>query len=95
MKTITTLALGALAFAAGTAKAMHHSQTADPFAAYWCSPANTVASDAGLLAFNGHCWGCGLALLGALILAGGAARLITARRLAATQRPARLRALEA
>ena len=95
MKTVITLALGALAFAVGTAKAMHHAQTADPFAAYWCNPASTAASDASLLVFSGHCWGCGLALLGALVLAGGTARLITARLPAATQRPARLRALEA
>lgn len=93
MKSMTTLTLGAAAFLAGTAKAMHHTQASDPFAAYWCRPAANAASEAGFLAMGGHCWGCGLALAGAAILAGTAAHMIAARRRAATQRPARLRAL--
>jgi hypothetical protein len=93
MKSMTTLILGAAAFLAGTAKAMHHTRTSDPFAAYWCRPAASAAHDAGFLAVDGHCWGCGLALVGAAVLIGTAAHMIAARRRAATQRPARLRAL--
>ena len=94
MKSMTTLFVGAAAFLVGTAKAMHHTQTGDPFAAYWCRSVENAGHDAGLLALDGHCWGCGLALVGALIIAGAAARIKHARRRTATQRPARLRALE-
>ena len=94
MKSMAILVFGALAFVVGTAKAMHHTQTADPFAAYWCRPAANAASEAGLLSLNAHCWGCGLAFVGALIVAGAAARLIAGQRKPATQRLVRMRALE-
>lgn len=95
MKPMTSMALGSIAFVIGTAKAMHHTQTADPFAAYWCRPAANAAADTGFFTLDAHCWGCGLAFAGAAMLMISAARILAPRLQAATQRPARLRALEA
>ncbi|MEO0818330.1 MAG: hypothetical protein AAFX86_13625 [Pseudomonadota bacterium] len=90
---LAQFAIGASLFLGGTAKAMHHLGTTDPMAAYWCRPSALTAPDTTFWLFEPHCWGCGLALLGALLMAHGVWKTLASRVTSAPKRPARLRTL--
>lgn len=93
MTRLTQIALGASLFLGGTAKAMHHIGTLDPMAAYWCRNGALGEAETTFWLMEPHCWGCGLALVGALMMTHGAWKTLARRVEAAPKRPARLRTL--
>lgn len=93
MNQLAQIALGASLFIGGTTKAMHHIGTSDPMAAYWCRNGTLGEAEASFWLLEPHCWGCGLALVGALMMAHGAWKALAWRVEAAPKRHARLRTL--
>lgn len=71
MRRLIEVGAGLALLVIGTAKAMAHSATLDPMAAYWCRASDLVGSTEPANAmswFSGHCWGCPVAFLGAALL---------------------------
>jgi len=93
MKRLVRLSLGVGLAVIGGAKALAHAGVFDPMAAYWCSNGVLARPEDAFFVFQAHCWGCGAAMLGAVLAVDAAAKLAI-RVEGATQRPARLRTLE-
>ncbi|MEM9739723.1 MAG: hypothetical protein AAF829_07620 [Pseudomonadota bacterium] len=90
MRRFAHIMLGASLFMGGTAKAMHHLGAVDPMAAYWCRNGTLSAPEPTHWLFEPHCWGCGAALVGALLMAYGARKTRAFRVPGASERPVRL-----
>lgn len=84
MRTLIQAVAGLSLVVIGTAKAMAHTATSDPMAAFWCRSSDLIAgtqSGASMTWLSGHCWGCPVALAGAaLVLAAGVSALRSMRR---------------
>lgn len=84
MRTLIQAVIGLSLAAIGTAKAMAHTATTDPMAAFWCRSSELIAGTeptGAMTWLSGHCWGCPVALAGAaLVLAAGVSVLRTSHR---------------